>query len=144
MFDRHLTQEEEYFANRQVETRTLRWRRCLHSGVILDQPTGQGTTVRLGVIDLPSFYADLGGPGERRSATADVARLLKKLKAEHVRGVVLDLRRNGGGSLDEAVSLTGLFIREGPVVQTGAVPRVTLTWTPTPILRCFTTGRWFC
>jgi carboxyl-terminal processing protease len=85
---------------------------------ILDLPTGQGTTVRLGVIDLPSFYADLGGPGERRSATADVARLLKKLKAEHVSGVVLDLRRNGGGSLDEAVSLTGLFIREGPVVQT--------------------------
>ena len=85
---------------------------------ILDLPTGQGTTVRLGVIDLPSFYADLGGSGERRSATADVARLLKKLKAEHVRGVVLDLRRNGGGSLEEAVSLTGLFIREGPVVQT--------------------------
>ena len=85
---------------------------------ILDLPTGQGTTVRLGVIDLPSFYADLGGPGERRSATADVAQLLKKLKAEHVRGVVLDLRRNGGGSLEEAVSLTGLFIREGPVVQT--------------------------
>jgi len=85
---------------------------------ILDLPTGQGTTVRLGVIDLPSFYADLGGPGERRSATADVARLLKKLKAEHVSGVVLDLRRNGGGSLDEAVSLTGLFLREGPVVQT--------------------------
>jgi carboxyl-terminal processing protease len=85
---------------------------------ILDMPTGQGATVRLGVIDLPSFYADLGGPGERRSATADVARLLKKLKAEHVSGVVLDLRRNGGGSLDEAVSLTGLFLREGPVVQT--------------------------
>jgi carboxyl-terminal processing protease len=85
---------------------------------ILELPTGQGTTVRLGVIDLPSFYADLGGPGERRSATTDVAQLLKKLKAEHVRGVVLDLRRNGGGSLEEAVSLTGLFIREGPVVQT--------------------------
>ena len=85
---------------------------------ILDLPTSQGTTLRLGVIDLPSFYADLGGPGERRSATTDVAQLLKKLKAEHVRGVVLDLRRNGGGSLEEAVSLTGLFIREGPVVQT--------------------------
>jgi carboxyl-terminal processing protease len=53
-----------------------------------------------------------------RSATVDVARLLTKLKAEHVHGVVLDLRRNGGGSLQEAISLTGLFIRQGPVVQT--------------------------
>ena len=74
-------------------------------------------TVRLGVIDLPSFYADMGG-GKRRSATADVSRLLEKLQAEHVRGVVLDLRHNGGGSLEEAISLTGLFIRKGPVVQT--------------------------
>ena len=56
--------------------------------------------------------------GKPRSATADVARLLAKLKAEHVRGVVLDLRGNGGGSLEEAISLTGLFIRQGPVVQT--------------------------
>jgi carboxyl-terminal processing protease len=84
---------------------------------ILDLPTGKGETLRLGVIDLPSFYADMGG-GRRRSATADVARLLGKLNAEHVRGVVLDLRHNGGGSLEEAISLTGLFIRKGPVVQT--------------------------
>ena len=92
---------------------------------IVDLPTGKGAaqattkgaTVRLGVIDLPSFYADMGG-GKRRSATADVSRLLAKLQAEHVRGVVLDLRHNGGGSLEEAISLTGLFIRKGPVVQT--------------------------
>jgi carboxyl-terminal processing protease len=84
---------------------------------ILDPPTGKGETLRLGVIDLPSFYADMGG-GQRRSATADVARLLGKLNAEHVRGLVLDLRHNGGGSLEEAISLTGLFIRKGPVVQT--------------------------
>ncbi|HTB61466.1 MAG TPA: carboxy terminal-processing peptidase [Polyangia bacterium] len=85
---------------------------------ILDLPTGRkGATVRLGVIELPSFYADMGG-GRRRSATADVSRLLGKLNAEHVRGVVLDLRHNGGGSLEEAISLTGLFIRTGPVVQT--------------------------
>jgi carboxyl-terminal processing protease len=77
----------------------------------------KGAPVRLGVIELPSFYADMGG-GHRRSATADVARLLEKLQAEHVRGVVLDLRHNGGGSLEEAISLTGLFIRKGPVVQT--------------------------
>jgi carboxyl-terminal processing protease len=87
---------------------------------ILDLPPGKGRTLRLGVIDLPSFYADMGGRKgtEQRSATADVARLLAKLKKEHVRGVVLDLRGNGGGSLEEAISLTGLFIRQGPVVQT--------------------------
>ena len=81
------------------------------------QGATKGATLRLGVIDLPSFYADMGG-GRRRSATADVSRLLGKLKAEHVHGVVLDLRHNGGGSLEEAISLTGLFIRKGPVVQT--------------------------
>ena len=87
---------------------------------ILDVPAEQGRTLRLGVIDLPSFYADMGGRkgAEPRSATADVARLLAKLKKEHVRGVVLDLRGNGGGSLEESISLTGLFIRQGPVVQT--------------------------
>ena len=87
---------------------------------ILDLPIGTGTSLRLGVIELPSFYAAMSersGAGGR-SATADVARLLGKLRAEHVRGVILDLRRNGGGSLSEAISLTGLFIRKGPVVQT--------------------------
>jgi carboxyl-terminal processing protease len=87
---------------------------------VVDLPNGRGTTLRLGIVDLPSFYADLDGRkgAARRSATADVARLLNKLKAEGVQGVALDLRRNGGGSLDEAISLTGLFIRKGPVVQT--------------------------
>jgi carboxyl-terminal processing protease len=87
---------------------------------IIDVPAGNAATVRVGVVDLPSFYAAMGehGPAGSRSATADVARLLGKLKAEHVRGVVLDLRRNGGGSLQEAISLTGLFLRKGPVVQT--------------------------
>ncbi|HEY3816412.1 MAG TPA: carboxy terminal-processing peptidase [Polyangiaceae bacterium] len=87
---------------------------------LVDWPADQGRTLRLGVIDLPSFYADTDerDGGARRSATADVAVLLNKLKAEHVDGVVLDLRRNGGGSLEEAISLTGLFIRTGPVVQT--------------------------
>ena len=88
---------------------------------IADLPDGKGASLRLGVIDLPSFYnSDPGGEGagEARSATADVALLLAKLNAEHVQGIVLDLRHNGGGSLDEAVTLTGLFIRKGPVVQT--------------------------
>jgi carboxyl-terminal processing protease len=87
---------------------------------ILDWPTGKGGTMRLGVIDLPSFYAELGkreGSGQR-SATADVVRLLEKLKAEKVEGIALDLRRNGGGSLEEAIKLTGLFLKTGPMVQT--------------------------
>jgi carboxyl-terminal processing protease len=87
---------------------------------IVDLPSVGGGTLRVGILDLPSFYANIGGAskGSQRSATVDVARLLGKLNAEHVRGLVLDLRRNGGGSLEESISLTGLFIRKGPVVQT--------------------------
>jgi len=96
---------------------------------VIDLPTANGQTNRLGVINLPSFYGsvDLGGARHMefasegthggRSTTADVARLLKKLKSEHVNGVILDLRANGGGFLEEAVNLTGLFIKDGPVVQ---------------------------
>ncbi len=89
---------------------------------IIDMPNANGKTNRIGVIDLPSFYAtfDLGsnkGKSEPKSTTADVARLIKKLEAEKVEGIVLDLRRNGGGSLEECIKLTGLFIKEGPVVQ---------------------------
>jgi carboxyl-terminal processing protease len=94
---------------------------------VIELPNNQGETVRLGVINLPSFYApfdfsakksDTAADGSQgRSTTEDVAHLIKKLKAENVRGIVLDLRANGGGSLEEAVKLTGLFIKEGPVVQ---------------------------
>ena len=75
--------------------------------------------IRLGVIDLPSFYAgsDEGDKAERTSTSADIARLLKKLNQEKVSGIILDLRLNGGGLLEEAVNLTGLFITNGPVVQ---------------------------
>jgi carboxyl-terminal processing protease len=75
----------------------------------------------IGVITLPGFYLDFEaarrGDADARSATSDVARLLTELKAQHVDGVVMDLRENGGGSLVEAVELTGLFIDKGPVVQ---------------------------
>ncbi len=77
-----------------------------------------GKAVRLGVIDLPSFYADFSARNTNgKSTTADVARLLKKLEAEKVSGIILDLRRNPGGSLQEVINLTGLFIKPGPVVQ---------------------------
>ncbi|HEY1173527.1 MAG TPA: carboxy terminal-processing peptidase [Verrucomicrobiae bacterium] len=89
---------------------------------IIEFPDGKGKTNRLGVIDLPSFYADFNlddkkPDGERKSTTRDVSRLLTKLKEENISGLILDLRRNGGGSLEEAIKLTGLFIRQGPVVQ---------------------------
>ncbi len=81
-------------------------------------PNASGKTNRIGVIDLPAFYSGaIGGGGATKSPTADVAKLLRKLMAEGVDGVVLELRRNGGGSLEEFGSLTGLFIKTGPVVQ---------------------------
>ena len=76
---------------------------------------------RIGVVELPTFYLDFEakrrGEKDARSATADVAKLLRELRAQKVDGVVIDLRDNGGGSLLEAVELTGLFIDTGPVVQ---------------------------
>ncbi len=88
---------------------------------IIDLPSSDDKTVRLGVIDLPSFYADFEADkrkdGQRKSTTTDVKKLITKLKKENVGGIILDLRRNGGGSLEEAINLTGLFIQEGPVVQ---------------------------
>ncbi|WP_411833114.1 carboxy terminal-processing peptidase [Pseudoxanthomonas mexicana] len=76
---------------------------------------------RIGVIKLPAFYQDFEGrrrnPNDFTSATRDIARLLAQFKIDGVDGVVMDLRNNGGGSLDEAVELTGLFIDKGPVVQ---------------------------
>jgi carboxyl-terminal processing protease len=80
-----------------------------------------GITRRIGVIALPSFYADLNarqrGVKEFRSATRDVAKLLAEMNREKVDSVLIDLRNNGGGSLAEAIELTGLFIDKGPVVQ---------------------------
>lgn len=76
---------------------------------------------RIGVIALPSFYEDFAAKrkGDRhyRSATRDVSRLLEKFRKEKVDSVLMDLRNNGGGSLAEAIELTGLFIDKGPVVQ---------------------------
>jgi carboxyl-terminal processing protease len=80
-----------------------------------------GKALKLGVISLPSFYMDYEayqkGDPDFRSTTRDVKKLVGELKAEGVDGIVMDLRNNGGGSLPEAVDLTGLFIKEGPVVQ---------------------------
>lgn len=76
---------------------------------------------RIGVITIPTFYLDFAalnaGRDDFRSTTRDVKRLLAELKEAQVQGIVIDLRDNGGGSLQEASTLTGLFIEQGPVVQ---------------------------
>jgi len=83
--------------------------------------TYNGEVHKIGVIELPTFYIDFEALQRRdpdyRSSTRDVRVLLEELKAEGVEAVVVDLRRNGGGSLSEANSLVGLFIRRGPTVQ---------------------------
>ncbi|RAR64563.1 MULTISPECIES: carboxy terminal-processing peptidase [Halomonadaceae] len=78
-------------------------------------------THRIGVIDVPTFYVDFdawqAGEEDYRSTTRDVAKEIRSLKAQNVEGIVLDLRDNGGGALQEANSLIGLFIDRGPTVQ---------------------------
>lgn len=80
-----------------------------------------GSKFKIGIIDLPSFYMDMKGAREGaadfKSTTRDVHKILDDFTAKGVDAVVLDLRRNGGGSLTEAINLTGLFIDQGPVVQ---------------------------
>ncbi len=83
---------------------------------IVDRKLPDGKTVRVGWIILPSFYADMQKNGSK-STTKDILVLLERLKKEHIEGLVMDLRRDGGGSLEEAVNLTGLFIKSGPVVM---------------------------
>ena len=91
------------------------------SGKLHEIQTGSGKK-RVAVLTLPSFYIDFAaayrGDEKYRSSTRDIADLIRKFRSEApLDGVVIDLRSNGGGSLLEAVTLTGLFIKEGPVVQ---------------------------
>lgn len=82
---------------------------------------GEERMVKIGVIDLPVFYLDFNGRAQNkpdyRSSTRDVRRLIGELEEQGAEGIVMDLRNNGGGSLLEATTLTGLFIDRGPVVQ---------------------------
>src|SRR6266852_1029415 len=83
---------------------------------IIIRKDDNGEPVKLGWLTLPSFYADMDK--HQKSTTRDVLALLKRLKKENIAGLVVDLRRNGGGSLEEALLLTGLFLKSGPIVQT--------------------------
>lgn len=81
-----------------------------------------GKTLNIGVIDLPKFYVDFdaknSGDRDYKSTTKDIRKLIESMKADNnIEGLIIDLRRNGGGSLSEAIGLTGLFIDQGPVVQ---------------------------
>ncbi|MCH8843814.1 MAG: carboxy terminal-processing peptidase [SAR324 cluster bacterium] len=92
------------------------------SGKIIEHPAGtNGKILKLGVITLPSFYVDFAArrsnPIHYKSSSQDVKRILNEFLEAKVDGVVLDLRSNGGGGLDEAVSLSGLFLERGPVVM---------------------------
>lgn len=88
-------------------------------GELRSVTTATGETNLVGVITLPDFYADFkgGDDGEARSCTRDVLNILNDLLAQGATGIILDLRNNGGGSLTEAIEMTGLFIESGPVVQ---------------------------
>jgi carboxyl-terminal processing protease len=83
--------------------------------------TRNGQSYRMGVIELPTFYIDFKavqqGDPNYKSTTRDVRRLIEELKTKNIDGLIIDLRNNGGGSLQEADSLTGLFIPSGPTVQ---------------------------
>jgi len=90
------------------------------SASIYDLPGDDNQTIPVGVITLNSFYGpseDAETSANKNAATQDVAELIGKLKREGIKALVVDLRRNGGGLLSEAVDLTGLFIDQGPVVQ---------------------------
>jgi carboxyl-terminal processing protease len=90
-------------------------------GKVIETKTGDGKTLKIGVISLPAFYGDTGailrGDRDAVSATLDVQKILTEFKGKGVGAVVVDLRGNGGGLLQEATTLSGLFIDTGPVVQ---------------------------
>jgi len=88
-------------------------------GEVIDSTNTEGKNVKIGWLTVPSFYAEMDkhGAGDAKSTTKDVRRIVERMKKEGIEGLVIDLRRDGGGSLEEAINLTGLFVGSGPVVQ---------------------------
>ena len=102
------------------------------SSTIIEIPK---TSTKIGVIELPTFYIDFAaqaaGQNDYKSTSRDVRKLIKKMVEENIDGLIIDLRGNGGGSLSEALELTGFFIDEGPVVQTkDATGKVEINYDP--------------
>ncbi len=93
---------------------TVSIKESLAKAHIIDHPLPGGGTEKIGVIDLHDFYNNMEN---KHSAVSDVTALIKRLKKEGVSGIILDMRSNGGGLLDQAVDLTGLFVKHEPVVQ---------------------------
>ena len=89
----------------------------LASAKLIHVPDNNDTTVPVGVIELPSFYGNIGAGGTLTTTADDVTELIKKLREAGAQGIILDLRMNGGGLLSEAVRVAGLFIPVGPIVQ---------------------------
>jgi len=87
----------------------------------LKEITHNGKKLKIGVVSIPAFYADFAAMQRRdpnyKSTTRDVRKLISELQKQKIDGLIIDLRNNGGGSLQEAIELTGLFIKKGPVVQ---------------------------
>ncbi len=97
----------------------------------------EGRQYTFGVIDIPTFYSDYEGKRkglkDYNSTTRDVKNLIQEMDHSKVNGIIIDLRGNGGGFLDEAVKLTGLFIEKGPVVQVKSTTgRVEVEWDTDP------------
>ncbi|MBC8189554.1 MAG: carboxy terminal-processing peptidase [Puniceicoccaceae bacterium] len=89
----------------------------LATAKLISVPLNESETVSVGMIELPSFYGNIGAGSTLTTTTDDVAELLNKLRDAGAKGIILDLRMNGGGLLSEAVRVAGLFIPVGPVVQ---------------------------
>lgn len=96
-----------------LERKKIEWKDAYAKGQIVEVKENGAKPVRLGILNLPSFYAD----DENHRCAADVKKILTRMVDEKIEGLLIDLRNNGGGSLEEVRRMTGFFIGAGPVVQ---------------------------
>ena len=124
----HLESDVEITKIISIVRNTVRLEEQAAQAKLLEIKDEQGSHL-IGVLDIPTFYIDFqgkqSGDPDYKSTTRDVKKLIKRLKAQQVKAIVVDLRGIGGGSLEEARSLTGLFIDEGPMVQVKSARRRT-------------------